>query len=149
MEKKDFQVVGHVTPRKDGVARVTGQELYTVDMTLPRMLYGRTVCAPYAHGLIKSVDTSAAEAMGAVVLTFRDIPQVRYNERIITVEWALHKDHYILADKIRRMGEAVVAVAAETEELAEMAARAVKVEYEPLPVVLDPLEAMKPGATAL
>jgi len=108
------------------VARVTGQELYTVDMTLPRMLYGRTVCAPYAHALIKSVDTSAAEAMGAVVLTFQDIPQVRYNERIITVEWALHKDHYILADKVRRMGEAVVAVAAETEELAEKAARAVK-----------------------
>ena len=149
MEKKDFQVVGHVTPRKDGVARVTGQELYTVDMTLPRMLYGRTVCAPYAHALIKSVDTSEAEAMGAVVLTFKDIPQVLYNERIITVEWALHKDHYILADKVRRMGEAVVAVAAETEELAEKAARAVKVVYEPLPVVLDPLEALKPGAVQL
>ena len=63
---------------------------------------------------------------------------MRYNERIITVEWALHKDHYILADKVRRMGEAVAAVAAETEELAEKAARAVMVEYEPLPVVLDP-----------
>jgi len=149
MEKKDFQVVGHVTPRKDGVARVTGQEKYTVDMTLPRMLYGRTVCSPYAHARILSVDTTAAEAMGAVVLTFNDIPKIRYNERIITVEWALHKDHYILADKVRRMGEPVAAVAAETEELAEKAARAVKVEYEPLPVLIDPIEAMKAGAEPL
>ena len=52
----------------------------------------------------------------------------------------------MLADKVRRMGEAVAAVAAETEELAERAARAVKVEYEPLPVITDPIEAMKPGA---
>jgi xanthine dehydrogenase molybdenum-binding subunit len=61
MEKKDFKVVGHVTPRKDGAARVTGQEKFTVDMTLPRMLYGRTVCSPYAHARIISVDTTAAE----------------------------------------------------------------------------------------
>ncbi|HEY3343993.1 MAG TPA: xanthine dehydrogenase family protein molybdopterin-binding subunit [Anaerolineaceae bacterium] len=149
MDNKELEVVGKVTPRKDGVARVTGQEQYTVDMRLPRMLYGRTVASPYAHARILSIDTSAAEAMGAVVLTFKDIPPVCYNERIITVEWALHKDHYILADKVRRMGEAVAAVAAETEELAEKAARAVKVEYEPLPVVLDAVEAMQPGAEAL
>ena len=149
MDEQKFSVVGKVTPRKDGVARVTGQEQYTVDIRLPRMLYGRAVCSPYAHARIKSIDTSAAEAMGAVVLTFEDIPQLRYNERIITVEWALHKDHYVLADKVRRMGEAVAAVAAETEELAEKAARAVVVEYEPLPVVLDPLEALKPGAEPL
>lgn len=149
MERKDFNIVGKVTRRKDGVARVTGRELYTVDYTLPRMLHGRIVSSPYAHALIKSIDTSAAEAMGAVVLTFDDIPKVRYNERIITAPWVLHKDRYVLADKVRRMGEAVAAVAAETEELAEKAARAVKVEYEPLPVVIDPVEAMKPGAPQL
>jgi CO/xanthine dehydrogenase Mo-binding subunit len=118
MQPKEFNVVGKNTPRKDGMGRVTGQELYTVDVRLPHMLIGRAVCSPYAHARIKSIDTSAAEAMGAVVLTFADIPKVRYNERIITVPWALHKDHYILADKVRRMGEPVAAVAAETEELA-------------------------------
>ena len=56
--------------------------------------------------------------MGVTVITFEDIPHVRYNERVITVPWALHKERYVLADKVRRMGEAVVAVAAETEELA-------------------------------
>lgn len=146
MENQKFEIVGKATPRKDGPARVTGQELYTVDIRLPRMLHGRAVCSPYAHARIKSVDTSAAEAMGAIVLTFADIPPVRYNERIITVPWELHRDHYVLADKVRRMGEAVAAVAAETEALADQAARAVVVEYEPLPVNLDPYAAMQPGA---
>jgi len=110
------------------------------------MLHGRVLSSPYAHARAKSIDVSAAEAMGAMVITFGDIPHVRYNERIITIPSVLHKDHYVLADKVRRMGEAVAAVAAETEALAEKAVRAIKVEYEVLPVVTDPIEAMKPGA---
>jgi xanthine dehydrogenase molybdenum-binding subunit len=145
MEHK-FNVLGKVTRRKDGVARVTGREKYTVDISLPRMLHGRILSSPYAHARIKQIDVSQAEAMGAVCLTFDDIPAVCYNERIITIPEVLHKDHYVLADKVRRMGEAVAAVAAETEELAEKAVRAIKVEYEVLPVLTDPIEAMKPGA---
>ena len=149
MVQSNFNVVGKQTRRKDGVARVTGQEQYTTDVTLPRMLHGRIISSPYAHARIVRVDTRAAEAMGAVCLTFADVPKIRYNERIITVPWALHKDHTVLADKVRRMGEAAAAVAAETEALAEQAARAVVVEYEPLPVVTDPIAAMQPGAAAL
>jgi xanthine dehydrogenase molybdenum-binding subunit len=149
MKQDEFHVVGKITQRKDGISKVTGETVYVSDIRLPRMLHGRLVCSPYAHARIKNIDTSAAEAMGAVCLTFADIPQVRYNERIITVPWALHKDRYILAEKVRRMGEAVAAVAAETEALAEQAARAVKVEYEPLPVVTDPMQAMEPGAEPL
>ena len=146
MDKSQFKVLGKVTRRKDGVARVTGQEQYATDIVLPRMLHGRIVSSPYAHARIRQVDTRAAEAMGAVAITFADVPHVMYNERIVTVPAALQKDHYVLADKVRRMGEAVAAVAAETEELAEAAARAVRVEYEPLPVVTDPIAAMQPGA---
>ncbi|MBU0595625.1 molybdopterin-dependent oxidoreductase, partial [Candidatus Bipolaricaulota bacterium] len=131
------------------MARVTGAELYTTDISLPRMLHGRILSSPYAHAKIVSIDTSAAEAMGATVLTFADVPKVRYNERIITIPPVLHKDHYVLADKVRRMGEAVAAAAAETEELAERAVRAIRVEYEVLRPVLDPEEAMKPGAPAI
>lgn len=147
--RQDFRVLGKVTRRKDGIARVTGQERFSSDISLPRMLHGRIVSSPYAHARIKSVDVSAAEAMGAACITFADIPHLRYNERIVTVPQALHKDHYVLADKVRRMGEAVAAVAAETEELAERAARAVRVEYEPLPVIIDPIEAMRPDAEPL
>jgi xanthine dehydrogenase molybdenum-binding subunit len=146
MEQGKFHTLGRVTPRKDGVARVTGREKYTVDISLPRMLHGRILSSPYAHARIKHIDVSAAEAMGAVVITFDDTPSVRYNERIITIPPVLHKDHTVLADKVRRMGEAVAAVAAKTEELAEKAVRAIRVEYEVLPAVTDPIEAQEPGA---
>ena len=146
MNQQKFHTLGQVTPRKDGVARVTGQEKYTTDISLPGMLHGRILASPYAHARIKSIDVSEAEALGAVVITFDDVPHVRYNERIITIPKVLHKDHTVLADKVRRMGEAVAAVAAETEELAEKAVRAIKVEYEVLPALTDPVEAMKPGA---
>ncbi len=144
-----YQIIGKDFPRKDGIARVTGQEKYTVDISLPGMWHGRILSSPYAHARVKAIDTSKAEALGAVVITWDDIPHVRYNERIITIPKVLHKDHYVLADKVRRMGEAVAAVAAETEELAEKAVRAIKVEYEVLPVLTDPLEAMKPDAPAI
>jgi xanthine dehydrogenase molybdenum-binding subunit len=146
---EQYNTLGKVTRRKDGVARVTGQEQFSSDIYLPRMLHGRIVGSPYAHARILSVDASAAEAMGAVVVTWDDIPKTCYNERIVTIPSALHRDHYVLADKARRIGEPVAAVAAETEELAERAARLVKVEYEPLPVLTDPLEAMQPGAPAI
>ena len=146
MEPQRFNILGKVTPRKDGVARVTGQERYSVDISLPHMLHGRILSSPYAHARVKSIDVSGAEAMGAVCITFDDVPHVRYNERIITIPAVLHKDHYVLADKVRRMGEAVAAVAAETEELAEKAVRAIKVEYQVLPAITDPVGAMRPGA---
>ena len=147
--KSDFSIIGQSFPRKDSVARVTGQERYTVDVSLPRMLHGRILSSPHAHANVVSIDTSAAEAMGATVLTFADVPNVRYNERIITIPPVLHKDHYVLADKVRRMGEAVAAVAAETEALAERAVRAIKVQYEVLPAVTDAHAAMEPDAPAI
>ena len=144
--KPMHELVGHDHPRKDGVARVTGAERYTVDVSLPRMLHGRIVGSPYAHAIVKSIDASAAVAMGATVITFADVPRTKFNQRIITIPPVLHKDHQVLYDKARRMGDAIAAVAAETEELAEAAVRAVRVEYEALPVVTDAFEAMKPGA---
>ncbi|HID88723.1 MAG TPA: xanthine dehydrogenase family protein molybdopterin-binding subunit, partial [Anaerolineae bacterium] len=144
--QRSFNILGKVTPRKDGVARVTGQERYPSDVILPRMLYGRILSSPYAHARIKHIDASEAEAMGAVVITWDDVPHTRFNQRIITIPPVLHKDFTVLADKVRRMGEPMAAVAAETEYLAEQAVRAIKVEYEPLPVLTDPFEAMKPGA---
>jgi len=113
------------------------------------MLHGRILSSPYAHANVISIDTSEAEAMGVTVITFDDIPKHRYNERIITIPPVLHKDHYVLADKVRRMGEAVAAVAAETKELAEQAVRSIKVEYEVLPALTDAHEAMRPDAPAI
>ncbi len=146
VNSKPFHVLGKSGSRKDAVAVVTGRQQYSVDVTLPRMLHGRVLSSPHAHARIKSIDTSKAEAMGAACVTFADVPQVRYNERIITIPSVLHKDNHVLADKVRRVGEAVAAVAAETELLAERAVRAIEVVYEVLPAVTDPFDAMAPGA---
>jgi xanthine dehydrogenase molybdenum-binding subunit len=149
MEKRKFHVVGKKTLRKDGIARVTGQEKYTSDISLPHMLHSRVLRSPYPHARIKRIDTKAAEQAGAVCITLADIPKVRYNERIVTVPDELRKDRFIFPDKIRHMGEAIAAVAAESEAAAEKALQLIKVEYEILDAIFDPIEAMKPGAPQL
>jgi len=96
MEPHEFRVLNKATRRKDGVARVTGQERYTVDINQPRMLHGRILSSPYSHARVTRIDVSAAEALGATAITFEDTPQLRYNERIITIPPELHKDHRVL-----------------------------------------------------
>ena len=112
MENLSFHAVGKQTIRKDGFAKVTGQEIYTSDVTLPRMLYGRVLRCPYPHAGIMKIDVTAAERMGAVCLTFKDIPKIKYNERLVSIPRSTYKDRFVLADKARHVGEAVAAVAA-------------------------------------
>ena len=146
MKQNQFNTLGKVTHRKDGIAKVTGAEKYSSDITLPRMWHARVLRSPYAHANIKSIDTSAAEALGAVCLTFSDIPKVKYNERIVSTPPHLYRDRTVLADKARHVGEALAAVAAPTEALAERALRAIKVEYQVLQTITTPDQAMQPGA---
>ena len=147
--KRKFNVLGKVTPRKDGIARVTGQEQYTSDISMPHMLHARVLRSPYPHARIKRIDTTAAEQVGAICVTWDDIPKTRYNERIVTIPEHLLKDRFVLPDKVRHVGEAVAAVAAESEAAAEEALQLIEVEYEVLDPIFDPIEAMKPGAPAL
>ncbi|MDN5344078.1 MAG: xanthine dehydrogenase molybdenum-binding subunit [Clostridia bacterium] len=145
----DFQVIGKVLPRKDGIAKVCGQETYPSDVVVPHMLYGVTLRSPYPHAEILRVDTSAAEAMGAVCVTPDDVPEVIYNERTVSIPEKTYCDRRVLPRRARHVGEAIVAVAAETEEIAFKAMQAIKVEYKVLPPVLDLERAMAPGAPAL
>lgn len=138
--------VGRSTWRLDGIAKVTGAEQYTSDIALPGMWHARVLRSPYAHARITRIDTSAAEAMGAVCLTFEDIPKVHYNERIVSTPPNLYRDRMVLAGTARHVGEAVAAVAAPTAELAERALRAIEVEWEVLEVLVEPDQAMRPGA---
>jgi len=146
METNRFHSVGRVGWRKDGLAKVTGAEQYASDVVVPRMWHARVRRSPYAHARIVRVDTSAAEALGAVCLTFADVPRIKYNERIVSTPPYLYRDRYVLADKARHVGEAIAAVAAPTEALAERAVRALRVEYEVLETITDPERAMRPGA---
>jgi xanthine dehydrogenase molybdenum-binding subunit len=149
MEKKKFSVIGRVARRKDGYSKVTGQEIFSSDIYLPNMLHARVLRSPYPHVKILSINTSKAEKMGAVCLTYTDVPKTKYNERQVSIPEKTYSDRTVLADKARHVGEGIAAVAAKTEALAEKAIRAIKVEYEELPAVFDPFEAMKPKAPRL
>lgn len=137
MRKEEFAVVGRRTRRQDGIAKVTGQEQYASDVVLPGLWYAVVVRSPHPHAEIESIDTSAAEAMGAVCLTHQDVPAHVYNERIVSIPEKTYRDRTVLPKKVRHVGEPVAAVAAETEELALAAARRIHIKYRLLPAVFD------------
>lgn len=149
MSANNFYSIGRDITKKDGFAKVTGTEIFSSDVSLPGMLYARVLRSPYPHAKIVSVDTSAAEAMGAVCLTYDDVPKTVYNERQVSVPEKTYRDRTVLPNVVRHVGEGVMAVAASTEALAEKALAAVRVEYEKLPSVLDPVQAMSEDSAAL
>ena len=142
-EHGDF--IGKNVRRIDTPSKVSGRLKYAGDMTMPGMLHVQVHRSPHPHARIVSIDTSAAEAMEGVegVITCADVP----GEDGFGV---FVNDQPIMArGKVRYVGEAVVAVAAETPLMAKRAIAAIRVSYEPLPAVFDPDEAMRPGAPVL
>ncbi|MGE5303915.1 MAG: xanthine dehydrogenase family protein molybdopterin-binding subunit [Alphaproteobacteria bacterium] len=138
------QVVGNPTPRVEGELKVSGKAVYAVDVTLPGMCWGKLLRSPIAFGKIKRIDTSKAAALPGVrgIVTGEDCAGLKIGRRLY--------DMPILADGVVRfIGEKVAAVAADTEFIAEEALNLIEVEYEELDPVLDPVEAMKPGAPLL
>jgi len=132
--------VGKGVPRLDAVEKVTGAALYTADLQFQKLLYVRILKSPYAHAKIVRIDTSKAEQLPGVhaILTGEETP---YRFGIYM------SDKYVLAHKkVRHVGEPVAAVAADSEEIAEEAIGLIDVEYEELPAVFDPREALKNNA---
>ena len=135
--------IGVSVPRVDGVKKVTGAAKYVGDMKWPRMLYAKCVKSPYAHAKIVSIDISAAKALKGV-------------HDVITGDYYTKRGGLYLEDKnflavntVKFCGEPVVAIAAETPEIAEAACDLVKVEYEPLPVINNPMEGMAKDAVLI
>ena len=147
--------VGKSVPRVDAFDKVTGRAKYTDDRCDKSALVVKIVRSKIAHGYVKSVDTSAAGKIPGVVkiVTCFDVPDIRFPTA--GHPWSVEEAHQDVADRrllnrhVRYYGDEVAAVVAEDEVAAAQAARAVKVEYEELPFVLDPLEAMKPGAPTI
>ncbi|MHB8838377.1 MAG: xanthine dehydrogenase family protein molybdopterin-binding subunit [Gemmatimonadaceae bacterium] len=136
-------VVGAPVPRVDGHDRVGGTAVYTRDVALPGMLHCAVVRSPHAHAMVKNVDVSAAKAMpGVHAIITVDSPEAKI-PWILTGRGALSQ---LLNPHCRYEGEEVAAVAAETPLQAADAARAVVVEYEQLPMVVDYEAAVKPDA---
>jgi 4-hydroxybenzoyl-CoA reductase subunit alpha len=141
--------IGVSLPRLDAHAKVTGQALFTDDLALPGMLYGALLRSPHPHARIKRIDTSRARALPGVkdVIVGADTPRIQFGNWRLVPET---QDELPLAvDKVRFVGDEVAAVCALDPGTAERACALIDVEYEPLPAVYDPAEAIAPGAPVL
>jgi 4-hydroxybenzoyl-CoA reductase subunit alpha len=152
----EFAVIGKRLPQLEGIPKATGEAKFAADLSLPGMLYAKTLHSPLAHARIVHIDTSRARQLPGVVavVTAEDTRQDRCGYWPPGVKWdawsTITEDRYLLArDKVRFMGEEVAAVAAQDEDTAEEALALIDVSYQELPAVFDPEEAMQPGAPAL
>ncbi len=147
--------IGNNTARVDAVERVTGEARYTRDVKLPGMLYARVLRSPHPHARIRGIDTSAAENLPGVVsvISYENAQVVwgagcvsggrQYNDPI--KERSIHR-RYIFNNPVRHVGDAVAAVAATDRHIAEQALALIEVDYEQLPFVLEPEEALADDA---
>jgi CO/xanthine dehydrogenase Mo-binding subunit len=136
-----FRTIGKTLPRVEGEGKVTGQTKYAADLPFENLLWAKVLRASVPHARIVNIDTSKAKALKGVraVLTGADVKDIYVGTRV--------KDQPVLAfDRVRMAGDAVAAVAADSEEIAEEAIGLIDVQYEDLPYVEDPVEALKPSA---
>ena len=139
-----FGSIGQSTPRMDGPEKVCGDTQFTADVTLEGVLWGRALRSPMPHARIVSIDTSRAQRVPGVhaVLTGADVRGIRYGRRLYDVP-------VLAEDLVRFVGERVAAVAAEDRDVAEEALLLIDVEYEELPPLFDPEDALREGAPLL
>jgi CO/xanthine dehydrogenase Mo-binding subunit len=134
----DLAFVGQRETRIDGAERVAGQAVFTSDIQLPGMLYGKILRSPYPHARIKRVDSRRAEKLPGVraVLSYKNIPKIAFQGG----------QTLILDRTVRYVGDEIACIVADDEEICEDALELIEVEYKQLPFVLDPQEALKPDA---
>ncbi len=143
---KKLKIVGSSPVKHDGLDKVTGRAKFGADMFLPGMLVGKILRSPHPHAIIKSIDTSAAEKLPGVkaVICRADFPEIKAG----TADGDMTRNA-MAREKALYDGHPVAAVAATSESIAKAALKLIKVDYEPLPHVIDPVEAMKPDAPIL
>ncbi|MEE9257661.1 MAG: xanthine dehydrogenase family protein molybdopterin-binding subunit [bacterium] len=143
----ELAYVGKSVPRVDAPEKVAGRAVFTLDLQLPRMLTGKLKASEVPHAKIKNIDTSRARALPGVmcVLTGEDMPE--------DLVWGVIPVCYDLIPlargKVRFIGESVAAVVATHEDIAKEAIDLIEVDYEDLPAVFDPFEAMQEGAPVI
>ena len=139
-----FSILGRRNRKPEGLRKGTGREVYTDDLALPGMLHAKLLRSPHPHARIVSIDTIHTTEMPGVhaVITGEDMP-VPYG----IIPWT-RDEHALALDRVRYIGDAVACVAAVDEETAAAALETIQVEYEPLPFVLNPEDALTDEASA-
>ena len=140
----DLKSVGVAVPRGEGSGKVSGQTVYAADVKLAGLLWAKILRSPHPHARIRSIDVSKAQKLTGVraIITGADVKGHLIGKQI--------RDMPVLCwDKVRFVGDRIAAVAAETADVAEEALHLIDIDYEPLPAVFDPVEAMAPGAPKL
>ncbi|SDJ98272.1 xanthine dehydrogenase family protein molybdopterin-binding subunit [Natronincola ferrireducens] len=140
-----LKYVGKYIPIHDIEEKVTGKIKYVGDMIFPKMLHAKLLLSDIAHGRIINIDTSEAEKLPGVkaVYTYKNSSDTLYNSHKWIEGLEVIKDERLFTDVVRFYGDRIGAVVAEKKEIAEEAIKLIKVQYEELPLVLDPEEAIK------
>ena len=142
---KDLKYVGQTFPIHDAPQKVRGELVYVSDLSLPKMLYAKLLLSPIAHGLIKKIDTSKAEALPGVIRVFTHLntPNKTYSRyRIIPNQEFCIEDERLFTEQVRFIGDRIAAVVATSLETAKEAISLIHVDYEVLPVLSTPEEAL-------
>lgn len=137
----ELRIIGKSEARKDAWAKVMGAAQYTADISLKDLCYGTLVRSPHHHARVLRIDTTEARSLPGVVavLTSQDVPGSKTFGPFV-------QDQPVLAiDEVHHQGEPVVLVVAKSKVAARQAADCIRVEYEPMPAVFDPVEALRPG----
>ena len=144
---KEYRLIGRAQLRPDGVQKVTGEAVYTDDLTFEGMLFAAVKRSGVPHAIVRSIDISKALAVPGVVavLTDQDIPGEHYHGLVIP-DWPIMVG---VGERVRYVGDAIAIVAAETQEAATQAAASIEVAFDLQAVLSDPVQALQPDAPAL
>ena len=141
--------IGQNMKRVEDPRLLTGRGKYIDDMAVPNMAHAAVLRSPYAHARIKSIDTSKARALPGVILVMTGAEAVEQTGPLPCFSNPPTAQYCIAVDKVRHVGEAVVAVVAESRYIAEDAIDLIDVEYEPLPAVVNPEDALTSSGDAV
>jgi len=146
-----WSAVGKPEPKVDAIKLVQGKPAFTADFEKRGLLVAKVLHSPVAHARIRRIDASRARELPGVaaVLTWKELPRVVFSTAGQSDPIPGPLDTFSLDNKVRFIGDRVAMVAAESEEIANQALALIDVEYEPLPILLDPKTAMQPGAPVL
>ena len=148
--KNEYKYIGKTVPIHDVEEKVKGELVYTGDMKLHGLLHVKLILSQRAHGKIKNINIKKALNLPGVkrIITFKDSPDIRYNSHVWFAGGKSVDDELLFTDEPKHVGDRIGAILAEKKSIAEKALKLIEIEYEDLPVSIDPIVERKNGNIA-